>query len=140
MPANRVVLLLTPLVAPVAGFVAAWLAKNLPGVEIDEKQLNEIFLAGLGIAFAGSAHWLHGYQKHEAREAEAARQADAASDAELEVAAEDRSVIAPELEEGLDDDDADLLDAAADPLLDDELDEDEDLALDAVGASSENGQ
>lgn len=139
MPPNRIVLLLTPIVAPLAGWFATQIAKYAPGLEVSEGQLNEIFLAGLGIAFAGSAHWIHGYQKHEAREAEAARQADVANDTELEVAGDERSVIAPELLQDLDDDD--LLDEVGDPLLDDEFaEEDDEALLEPVGAANENGQ
>jgi hypothetical protein len=137
MPINRKVLLLTPIVAPVAGFVAAWLAKHVPGVEISEKDLNEIFLAGIAVVLAGSAQWIHGHQKHEAREAEAVREADVANDAELEVVGDERSVIEPDLLEELDEDD-ELLDEAGDPLLEDS--EDDEALLELAGAPSENSQ
>lgn len=135
MPVNRLVVLLTPLAATLAGAVSAWVAKNIPGVEISEGALNEIFIAGLGIAAAGSAHWLHGYQKWEQREAEATRSADVADDELMEVSSEDRSVIPPELEDPALDMDDDLLDEVGDPMLEDDL-EGEDL--EPVGAH-ENG-
>jgi hypothetical protein len=135
MPPNRVVLMLTPIVAPAAGYVAAWLAKHVPGVAIKPSDLNEIFLAGIGVVLAGSAQWIHGYQKHEAREAEAARTADIANDAELEVADDERSVIDPSLLQELDEDDE--LDEVGDPLLEEEDDE---ALLELAGAPNENGQ
>ena len=135
MPIIRIVLLLTPIVAPIAGWLATQSAQHAPGLGIKEAQLNEIFLAGLGLVLAGSAQWVHGYQKHEAREAEAVREADIASDAELEVTDDERSVIAPELLEDLDDDD--LLEDAGDPLLGDEND---DEALELALSGDRDGQ
>jgi len=135
MPIIRIVLLLTPIVAPIAGWLATQIAQHAPGLDIKEAQLNEIFLAGLGLVLAGSAQWIHGYQKHEAREAEAVREADIASDAELEVTDDERSVIAPELLEDLDDDD--LLEDAGDPLLGDEND---DEALELALSGDRDGQ
>jgi len=72
MSLNRIVALLTPLVfAPLAGVVSTWAADNLPGVTIPPDKLEEVFIAGALIALAPAAQWLHGWQKHEAREAEA---------------------------------------------------------------------
>jgi len=72
MSPNRVVAVLTPLVfAPLAGAAATWLAKHLPGVEVPRNDLQEIFIAGALIALAPAAQWLHGWQKYEARQAEA---------------------------------------------------------------------
>ena len=80
MPPNRIVALLTPLVfAPLAGAIAAWVAENLPGVEVSSGALEEIFIAGALIALAPAAQWLHGWQKWETREAEAAAAADEAA-------------------------------------------------------------
>jgi hypothetical protein len=70
MPLNRVVALATPLFAAAAGWVATWLAENVPGVSIDQSALEEIFIAGALIALAPAAQWLHGWQKWEARKAE----------------------------------------------------------------------
>jgi hypothetical protein len=70
MTPNRIVALLTPLVfAPLAGAIAAWVAENLPGVEVSASSLEEIFIAGALIALAPAVQWLHGWQKHEARQA-----------------------------------------------------------------------
>jgi hypothetical protein len=72
MSLNRFVALLTPLVfAPLAGFASTWAAEHLPGVNIPPDQMEQIFIAGALIALAPAAQWLHGWQKHEAREAEA---------------------------------------------------------------------
>jgi hypothetical protein len=87
MTPNRIVAILTPLVfAPAAGGVAAWLAENFPGTEIDPDRLTEIFIAGALIALAPAIQWLHGWQKYEAREADAARDADLAEAAAVTAA------------------------------------------------------
>jgi hypothetical protein len=71
MQLNRVVALATPLFAAAAGWVSTWLAENVPGVSIDEGALEEIFIAGALVALAPAAQWLHGWQKYEARRADA---------------------------------------------------------------------
>ena len=71
MPLNRVVALATPLFAAAAGWVATWLADNVPGVSISPDALEEIFIAGALVALAPAAQWLHGWQKWEARQADA---------------------------------------------------------------------
>ena len=71
MQLNRVVALATPLFAAAAGWVATWLAENVPGVSIDQSALEKIFIAGALIALAPAAQWLHGWQKWEARQSEA---------------------------------------------------------------------
>jgi hypothetical protein len=71
MTPNRIVAVLTPLVfAPLAGYIASWVAENFPGVEVSQSSLEEIFIAGALIGLAPAAQWLHGWQKYEAREAE----------------------------------------------------------------------
>ena len=86
MSPNRIVALLTPLVfAPLAGAIATWVAENFPGVEVSSSALEEIFIAGALIALAPAAQWLHGWQKWEEREANAAA---AAEEADLPVAAD----------------------------------------------------
>lgn len=80
MSPNRVVAVLTPLVfAPAAGVVATWAAENLPGVQVSQGALEEIFIGGALIAFAPALQWLHGWQKHEAREAQAQQAVEVAS-------------------------------------------------------------
>ena len=66
MSPNRIVAFLTPLVfAPLAGFVSTWVADNLPGVNIPQSQMEQIFIAGALIALAPAAQWLYGWQKFE---------------------------------------------------------------------------
>jgi len=80
MSPNRVVAVLTPLVfAPAAGAVTAWVAENVPGVQISQSRLEEIFIAGALIALAPAVQWLHGWQKYEAREAHAQQAVDIAN-------------------------------------------------------------
>jgi hypothetical protein len=71
MSLNRVVALATPLFAAAAGWVATWLADNVPGVTIDQGALEAIFIAGALAALAPAAQWLNGWQKFEARQADA---------------------------------------------------------------------
>jgi hypothetical protein len=80
MSPNRVVAVLTPLVfAPAAGAITAWVAENFPGVEISQSRVEEIFIAGALIALAPAVQWLHGWQKHEAREAQAQQAVEVAN-------------------------------------------------------------
>ena len=67
---NRVVALLTPAFAALAGYVATWVAEHFPGTDIDQGALEEIFIAGALIGLAPAAQWLRGWQKYEEREAE----------------------------------------------------------------------
>ena len=118
MSPNRVVALLTPLVfAPLAGAVAAWLAKHAPGVEVDKDDLQQIFIAGALVGLAPAAQWLHGWQKWEARQAstDAAMEIATASAAVAGVAAEFEPPAADEeFDEQLDEaDEFDLLDELA---------------------------
>jgi hypothetical protein len=72
MSPNRVVAVLTPLVfAPLAGVIAAWLAKHFPAVNVSQGDLQEVFVAGALIALVPATQWLHGWQKHEAQQADA---------------------------------------------------------------------
>jgi hypothetical protein len=66
MSPNRIVAFVTPLVfAPLAGVISTWAAENLPGVNISQNAMEEIFIAGALIALAPAAQWLHGWQKWE---------------------------------------------------------------------------
>ena len=69
MSPNRVVALLTPLAAPLAGWLTTWIATHFPGLDIPQNALEEIFIAGSLFALAPSAQWLHGWQKWEAQQA-----------------------------------------------------------------------
>ena len=125
MNPNRVVAVATPLVfAPLAGALSAWLAEHFPGFSVDQDQLEKIFIAGALIALAPAAQWLHGWQKYEARQAEAAKTSSVAEQP------------APQAFEEADPDEvAELEELAAFDELDgqdefDQLDELEDLAED----------
>jgi hypothetical protein len=72
MKPNRIVALVTPVAALAAGACATWLAQHFPGINIDQGSLQSVFVAGAVVALAPAAQWLHGWQKYEAREADAA--------------------------------------------------------------------
>jgi hypothetical protein len=134
MKPNRIVALLTPLVfAPLAGAVSSWLAQHFPGVNVSESDLQSIFIGGALIALAPAAQWLHGWQKYEAREADAAHAIQLGAVAGAPVAASAVAAPQPDDMADLDDllepddldsgDDLDDLDELDDELLagDDEL-------------------
>ena len=119
MPLNRLVALLTPVFALAAGACATWLAEHFPGVNISEDMLQQVFIAGAVAVLAPALHWLHGWQKFEARDAVALVVADASDDAQ--------AVAGADLADDEDDADWDV------DLDDDGLDDDDDaqLALEA---------
>ena len=126
MSPNRIVALLTPLVfAPLAGACAAWLAENFPGVEVDQGSLEQIFIAGALIALAPAVQWLHGWQKHEARQAELQRDVALASAAAAPLAPAPVEADEEDFEDEGDfeepEDEADAL--GEEEFADDELDE-----------------
>jgi hypothetical protein len=126
MSPNRIVALLTPLVfAPAAGAISAWLAQHFPGVDVSAGDLQQIFVAGALVALVPAAQWLHGWQKHEARQADADHAVELAAAAAAQPAA-DVSGTTATLDEltdldavpDVDDADDDLLpDPAADSAL-----------------------
>ena len=70
MSPNRIVTLLTPVFAGLAGSVATWMADNLPGApQISTDGLTAIFVAGAASATAAAYKWLQGWQAHEAHTA-----------------------------------------------------------------------
>jgi hypothetical protein len=85
MQLNRLVALATPLFAAAAGWLSTLLAENVPGVTIDQGALEEIFIAGALVALAPAAQWLNGWQKYEARQAEAQQAIEIANAAPPEV-------------------------------------------------------
>ena len=93
MPPNRMVALLTPVVALAAGGAATWLAENV-GVDVQAEEVQAIFIAALIAVLAPAAQWLYGSQKFERHQAELeqlALKADTesaaqASEAEMEAA------------------------------------------------------
>jgi hypothetical protein len=64
MPPNRIVALFTPIIAVAAGGVATWLADNV-GLNVDQGELQAVFVAGLLAVLAPAAQWLHGNQRWE---------------------------------------------------------------------------
>jgi hypothetical protein len=71
MSPNRIVATLTPVFALAAGACATWLADHFPGINVSPDALEEIFIAGALAVLAPALQWLYGWQKHEAREANA---------------------------------------------------------------------
>jgi hypothetical protein len=131
MKPNRIVALVTPVAALAAGACATWLAQHFPGIDINQGQLQSIFIAGAVVALAPAAQWLHGWQKYEAREGDAANAIKLGTIGAAPVPA--AAAAAPDDSSGIDDladldgldslDDVDDLDELDDELLadDDEL-------------------
>ena len=121
MSPNRLVALVTPLAAPLAGWVATQAATQLPGLELPKSALEEIFIAGALIALAPAAQWLHGWQKWEAQQA----QTEAAVQVATVEAAADPPTVQVDIkqDEGFEEDDG--FDSSFD--LDDEFAEFDDL-------------
>jgi hypothetical protein len=71
MTPNRIVAMLTPVFALAAGACATWLAEHFPTLDVPASALEEIFIAGALAVLAPALQWLYGWQKWEAREAEA---------------------------------------------------------------------
>ncbi len=122
MPLNRVVALATPLFAAAAGWLATWLADNVPGVNIPQSALEEIFIAGALVALAPAAQWLHGWQKWEGRQAETQQALEIANAAPPTLIAVEADTAVGIFDESGDFDELDELDA-----LDDLDDLDEEL-------------
>jgi len=72
MSPNRIVALVTPVAALAAGACATWLAQHFPGIHVKTTDLQSVFIAGAVVVLAPAAQWLHGWQKHEARQADTA--------------------------------------------------------------------
>lgn len=67
---NRVVVLLTPVFAGLAGSVAVWVAENFPGAPaLDSGELTAIFVAGATSGLGAALSWLKGWQNHEQAQA-----------------------------------------------------------------------
>ena len=126
MSPNRVVAVATPLIfAPLAGAVAAWVAEHFPGFKVDPNALEEIFIAGALIALAPAAQWLHGWQKFEARQADAAKESVQAEEPAVLAAGESDELA--ELEDLAELDDLSELDELDDLYELEGLDEDQEL-------------
>lgn len=134
MQLNRVVALATPLFAAAAGWVATWLAENVPGVSIDQSALEEIFIAGALVALAPAAQWLHGWQKWEARQADAQQALEIANAAPPTLIAVEAGGNGGFLDESGEFDEIDELDALADlDEFDEELPAEEEEPASAGG-------
>jgi hypothetical protein len=67
---NRIVALLTPIFAGLAGWVAQVIADNFPGAPaLDQGELTAIFIAGATAATIAAREWLIGWRQHEQSEA-----------------------------------------------------------------------
>ncbi len=118
MSPNRIVALVIPVCALAAGWAATWLADHVPGMNISADSLQAVFVAGAVAVLAPALHWLYGWQKWEARQADAL---DAAARGVVPAApvAVPVAVAAPPVEDELepadeDDDDFDELDDLVD--------------------------
>jgi hypothetical protein len=66
---SRIVVVLTPIFAGLAGWVATWAAEHLPGgPQLDATEMTAIFVAGVGAAVSAVLAWLKGRREYEARE------------------------------------------------------------------------
>jgi predicted dithiol-disulfide oxidoreductase (DUF899 family) len=62
-PPNRIVVILTPLIfAPAAGFVCAYVAKKVPGAQLDSTEVTVVFVGGATAAVVKAYRWLDGWQ------------------------------------------------------------------------------
>jgi hypothetical protein len=116
MPPNRIVALATPLVAPLAGALAAWLSQNVPGVEIPASMIEEVFLLVLGVVGALALQFNHNRFKWDVEEQRAALAGDATAPDDFELDDDDEL----DAEDDLDVDDDEPFDDD-DELPDDEL-------------------
>jgi hypothetical protein len=112
MTPNRIVALLTPVCALAAGACATWLAEHFPSLNVPESALEEIFIAGAVAVLAPALQWLYGWQRYEAREAEAQLAAEKAEAGVPDVAVQvttdegdDDDENRQDLDLGVDDDD-----------------------------------
>jgi uncharacterized BrkB/YihY/UPF0761 family membrane protein len=65
---GRIVVLLTPILAGVAGYIAQLAAKYLPGApELDQGELTAIFVAGAAAVIPVVVTWLYNLGKHETK-------------------------------------------------------------------------
>lgn len=63
---GRIVVLVTPILAGVSGWLSTWCAENLPGApNLDGDELTAIFVAGALAATAAVREWLVNRGKHE---------------------------------------------------------------------------
>lgn len=158
MAPNRVVALVTPLAAPLAGAFAAWLSQEFPEVKASPEAVEEVFIAVTALVVGLALQFNHNRYKWDAMQAEPAAAAhaglggagsldvgplagvgveeDAADleepDALLDDELDDDDIDADDDDDILDEDERELYDEAAEPdddLLEDEEEEDEEELL-----------
>jgi hypothetical protein len=62
---NRVVVLITPVLTALAAWLAALVARHVPGVTLDQTQVVSFMIAIVAVCLASSWKWLQGWQQHE---------------------------------------------------------------------------
>jgi len=62
---GRFVALLTPIFVIVSGAIAGFVAKNFPGVTLDQTQIVAFMIAAATAALSAAWKWLQGWQQHE---------------------------------------------------------------------------
>jgi hypothetical protein len=62
---NRVVVIATPLITAFVAWLAALIAKHVPGVTFDQTQLVSFMIAIVAVCLAMAWKWLQGWQQHE---------------------------------------------------------------------------
>jgi hypothetical protein len=69
---GRVVALLTPPLAIGSGWIAGWVAKEVPGAHLSSTQVTAFMVAASAAALTAAMNWLRGWQQHERLVAEGA--------------------------------------------------------------------
>jgi hypothetical protein len=65
MTIERLVALITPIFAGLAGWIVEWVSIHFPGTPtLDKAQLTAVFVAGATAAFGAALTWLHNRAKH----------------------------------------------------------------------------
>lgn len=64
---DRIILLLSPILTGLAGWIVVLAARYLPGhPHLDQHELFDLFVAGVGLASAQILLWIHGHQNQPA--------------------------------------------------------------------------
>lgn len=62
---NRIVVISTPFITALVAWLAAVIAKHVPGVTFDQTQLVSFMIAIVAVCLATAWKWLQGWQQHE---------------------------------------------------------------------------
>lgn len=124
MAPNRVVALVTPFAAPVAGAFAAWLSQQAPGINVAPEAVEEVFIAVTALVVGLALQFNHNRYKWDAMKEESA----AAADAGLGGAGSLEEGPLAGVGVGMDEEAADL--EEPDPLIDSEELDDDDIGAD----------